>query len=156
MNAEPAPARGRLPQAHALDGMAVAAAILRLAPSTVRQNVSANDPSLYKSLRRRMFVFDDLERSADEALAQVFSAAELKDAALALRFAAPQLAERALKAVSSRRAELVRTEIAVGEKDRVRVTDIDGAQQRVLAVALALQAAGRIVIDPADPDVVQA
>lgn len=132
-----------------MDGMAILAAILRNASLDVRQNVASDNPSLFKALKDRMFVFDDLSGSDDDALAQVFTVAPVSDAALALRFAAPVLRDRALRAVSPRRAAMLR-DAATGAK--AGLDAIEEAQARVLDVALRLQSAGRIIIDPDDPD----
>ncbi|MCC8165941.1 MAG: hypothetical protein LIQ31_07280 [Planctomycetes bacterium] len=134
--------------ARSMDGKAILAAILREAGPKVRHTVQDDDPALFKELRRRMFYFDDLIFSEDKALAQVFTAAKAEDSALALRFAAPKLRDRVLRAVSPGRARLL-LEAGTG---RAGVDAIEAAQKRVLGVALQLQAAGRILIDPRDPD----
>ncbi|MCD7895509.1 MAG: hypothetical protein LUG50_02405 [Planctomycetaceae bacterium] len=134
--------------ARSMDGKAILAAILREAGPKVRHTVQDDDPALFKELRRRMFYFDDLMLSEDKALAQVFTAANADDSALALRFAAPKLRDRVLRVVSPGRARMLR-EAGAG---RAGVDAIEAAQKRVLGVALQLQAAGRILIDPRDPD----
>ncbi len=143
--------------ARRINGLAVAAEILRMAPPEVRRNISSNEPRLYQALRNRMFVFDDLVKSPDAALAEIFTAVDPHTAALALRFAQPKLTTRALMAVSSRRGALVRDEmeLAISSSTRVRVRDIEDAQQQVLEVALKLQRAGKIIIDPAEPDIIE-
>ncbi|MDR0363387.1 MAG: hypothetical protein LBJ46_12010, partial [Planctomycetota bacterium] len=135
-----------------IDGMAILAAILREAPMDVRQNVLEDSPALFKALKERMFVFDDLNFSDQAALAQVFTAAPVHTAALALRFASPALRERALAAVSPRRAAMIRQEERSAQAGTSGLGAIEAAQARVLDVALRLQSAGRIVIDPRDPD----
>jgi hypothetical protein len=131
-----------------MDGKVILAAILREAGKKVRDAVEHEDPSLYRELRNRMFYFDDLIYTEDAALARVFTAAPAKDAALALQFAAPALRERVLRAVSPGRAAALR-DVPGG---RTGVDAIEKAQNGVLRVALQLQAAGRILIDPRDPD----
>ncbi|MCX7934438.1 MAG: hypothetical protein N3A66_04165 [Planctomycetota bacterium] len=150
-----APAKGKgLGEGNrAINGEALAAAILRLAPRAVRQNIAENDPELYNLLRGRMFIFDDLEHSPDEALAMIFTAVDLEVAVQALRFGSPRLQERVFAAVSPRRASLLREEMGLRREQRVRLADIETAQQKVLEVALALQRQGKILIDPTDPDV---
>ncbi len=134
-----------------MDGMAMLAAIMRNASVDVRHNVAEENPALFKALKERMFVFDDLIVSDDEALAQIFTVAPLGDAALALRFAPPLLRDRAMRAVSPRRAAMLRDE-GLSQNARSGLDDIEEAQKRVLEVALRLQSAGRILIDPDDPD----
>ncbi len=131
-----------------MDGKAILAAILREADSEVRETVRLDDPGLFRELRGRMFFFDDLLLSDDQALAQVFTAAKVEDGALAIRFAAPRLRERVLRVVSPGRARALKE----SAPPRAGVDDIEAAQKRVLAVALRLQSVGRILIDPKDPD----
>ncbi|MDR3210490.1 MAG: hypothetical protein LBU79_01060 [Planctomycetota bacterium] len=136
------------PEPQKMDGMAILAAILRNSTPEVRQNVSHDSPELYRALKERMFVFDDLLKSDDSALGQIFTVASLEDAALALRFGPPVLRDRAYQAVSPRRAELLRN----NRDGKAGLDDIEQAQTRVLNVALKLQGAGRILIDPDEPD----
>jgi hypothetical protein len=131
-----------------LDGKAILAAILRQADNVVRDNVRRADPALYREMRERMFHFDDLMLSDDGALAIVFTTAPTEASALALRFAAPALRERVLRTVSPGRARIL-AESPILQAGLERVEE---AQEKVLAVALQLQAAGRILIDPNDPD----
>lgn len=134
--------------ARRMDGKAILAAILREADGGVRKNVESDDPGLFRELRNRMFAFDDLNVTGDAALAQVFTVAPAAEAALALRFAAPALRRRVLRVVSPGRAEALR-DVRPG---RIGLDAIEQAQKAVLGVALQLQAAGRILIDPRDPD----
>lgn len=153
------PARPKAPAADApaggarkMDGMAILAAIMRSATPDVRHNIASDNPELFRQLKKRMFVFDDLLYSENDALAQIFTVTPLEDAALALRFAPPALRDRALKAVSPRRAELLKDSASAGSHSRSGMDDIENAQQRVIDVAMRLQSAGRILIDPDDPD----
>lgn len=140
---KPAPARR-------MDGKAILAAILRNADAGTRENVRHDDPSLYRELRERMFSFDDLLVTGEADLARVFTAAPAAEAALALKFAAPALRDRVLRVVSPGRAEALRDV----PRGRAGLDAIERAQKRILDVALQLQAAGRILIDPRDPDLI--
>lgn len=133
--------------ARRMDGKAILAAILRNATPELRETVQEDDPKLFKELRGRMFYFDDLIYTEDTALARVFTAAPAETAALALKFAAPKLRQRVLAAVSPGRARVLKD-----TPPRAGMDDIESAQKQVLNVALQLQAAGRILIDPRDPD----
>ena len=140
---DPPPSSGRR-----VDGKAILAAILREAGPKVRHTVQDDDPALFRELRGRMFFFDDLNFTEDSALAIVFTSAPLDEAALALKFAAPVLRDRVLRVVSPGRARA----LAEPTASRTGMEAIERAQQKVLDVAMQLQAAGRILIDPRDPD----
>lgn len=140
-----APAGGQ--GARRMDGKAIMAAILREAGPSLRHQVENADPALFRQLRDRIFYFDDLVLSDDNALARVFTAAPADSAALALKFAAPALRNRVLQVVSPGRAKVLSE-----PPGRAGFDAVEAAQQKVLDVALQLQAAGRILIDPRDPD----
>lgn len=140
-------------KARKIDGMALAAHILREAGTSVLSNIRHELPELYDRLHQRMFDFSDLERSAPQTLGAVFTGVELEAAALALRFASDSLREKVFSAISPRRAEMLRDEMAA-DKSRVRLTAIDDAQQKVIDFALKLQDSGRILIDPNESDLV--
>lgn len=139
----PVPEKG----ARRMDGKAILAAILREAGPEIRSQVQGGDPQLFKQLRDRMFYFDDLIYTEDNSLARVFTTAPAETAALALKFAAPALRDRVMRVVSPGRAKAL-TETP----QRSGLDEIEAAQKKVLGVALQLQAAGRILIDPCDPD----
>ncbi|GHV18706.1 hypothetical protein AGMMS49959_01210 [Planctomycetales bacterium] len=151
-------ARARLlaaqhPRGENIDGLALIASIIREAPGVVRENVLAAAPELYAALKKKMFVFADLEKSSASTLAKVFTAAPPEAAALALRFASDQLNERVRQVISSRRARLIEDEIAHAGK-RVRLADIETAQQQIIDLAVELQRRGEVIIDAAAADVV--
>lgn len=139
----PAPGSG----ARRMDGKAIMAAILRNAPRELRRTVAKDDPKLFSELHKRMFYFDDLIFTEDNSLARVFTTAPTETAALALKFAAPKLRDRVLAVVSPGRAKAL-----CDTPSRAGLDEIEAAQKQVLNVALKLQAAGRILIDPRDPD----
>lgn len=136
--------------ARRMDGKAILAAILRSAGAEVRGVVAREEPQLFNELRGRMFYFDDLIYTEEGALARVFTAASAERAALALKFASPRLRERVLRSVSPGRARVLRD-----CPRRAGMDEVEAAQREVLGVALKLQAAGRILIDPRDPDLMK-
>ncbi|MDR1535584.1 MAG: hypothetical protein LBU64_10905 [Planctomycetota bacterium] len=147
-----APPAARRPEAEGevrrLDGKAILAAILRQADPGVRENIRRSDPALYREIKDRMFYFDDLMLTDDASLALVFTAAPVNASALALRFSAPAFRDRVLRSVGPGRARALR-ETPAG---RPGLDAVEAAQKEVLAVALKLQAAGRMLIDPDEPD----
>lgn len=149
----PAAAPGKGGARH-IDGMALAAHILREAGNSVRENVRHELPDLYRRLHDRMFDFADLEHSGRETLGAVFTGVEVKTAARALRFASDSLRGKVLESVSERRAQLLRDEMAAAGAERVKLSSIDDAQQAVIDFAVRLQDQGRILIDPNDPGLV--
>lgn len=154
----PPPTPKHAEQKHAgqkIDGMAIAAEILKLTNPDLQRRIANAAPELYQGLRDRMYTFEDLEHTKSSDLALILNEVKSEVAALALRFAPRSLTGRALQAVSPRRADLIRDEIKRGgeSKQRIRMGDIENAQNTLLEVALSLQAVGQILINPNDAEV---
>jgi flagellar motor switch protein FliG len=132
-------------------GPEVAAAILRYASPEVKRNLREHEPELFGRLRRLMFTFDDFRRTPDRSLQVLFAEVETRTLALALRVADPEVKKRILRNMSHRRADLVEDELE--RLGRVRMRDIEEAQTNILDQAMALQQAGRLILDE-DQDVV--
>ncbi len=144
------PGRG----AHKIDGMALAAHILREADVSVRNNVMHELPELYDKLHEQMFDFADLEHSDKITLGKIFTNIDLKVAAMALRFASEELQQKVYHSISKNRAQLIIEEIESAANEQVRLSAIDEAQQAVIDFAVTLQDKGQIVIDPNAPDLI--
>lgn len=136
-----------------IDGMALAASIVRQAGAAVSDNLHQAMPQLYRQLRQRMFVFDDLVNSPDRTLTILFSVLRPEVAAIALRFGPDRLMERVMALLPARQAGRIQDAIA-GASAQVRVSDIEKAHQGIIDLAVQLQAKGKLVIDPNDPDLV--
>ena len=141
-------------RAQKIDGMALAAHILRESPPEVRKMVMREIPDLYHKLNDRMFDFADLEQSNRDTIGLIFSGLDPKISALALRFSSDELKNTALTSVSRRKAKLIIDEFKRTAKDKVRLTDIEDAQQEVIDYAIILQNRGEIIIDPNDSGLV--
>jgi flagellar motor switch protein FliG len=111
-----------------------------------------HDPELADSVHKLLFKFEDLVRLDDASLQRVLREIDNRDLGLALRNANNELKERIFKNMSSRAAELLKDEMAVG--GGVRLKQVDEAQQRIVNVARRLDEAGEILIARGDDDVV--
>ena len=49
---------------------------------------------------------------------------------------------------------MIKDELEASARGRVRVRDIEDSQQQVINTAMKMQAAGEILIDPNDPDLI--
>ena len=141
-------------KAQKVDGMALAAHILREANPELRSMIMAEIPELYNKLNKKMFAFADLEKSGQLTIGKVFSGLDPKIAALALRFASENIKNKALTSVSRRKAQLIIDEIKLSANDKVKITDIEDAQQSAIDYAVELQNRGEIIIDPDDSSIV--
>ena len=145
---------GKNYKAQKIDGMALAAHILRESSPELRKLVMDQVPDLYNKLNDRMFDFADLEHSNRDAIGKIFTGLEPEISALALRFASDELKNTALTSVSRRKATLIIDEFKRTASAKVRLTDIEDAQQEVIDYAIMLQNRGEIIIDPSDSSIV--
>lgn len=146
--------RGKNYKPQKIDGMALAAHILRESSPELRKLVMEQVPDLYNKLNDRMFDFADLEHSNRDAIGKIFTGLEPEISALALRFASEDLKNTALTSVSRRKATLIIDEFKRTANAKVRLTDIEDAQQEVIDYAIMLQNRGEIIIDPSDSSIV--
>lgn len=137
-----------------IDGMALAAHILREADPAVRDNIMHEMPALYNELHEQMFDFADLERSDSVTIGKVFSGVAVETAALALRFASDELQARVMKTISKRKAQMLQEEVSATSGKKTSLSEIERAQQAVIDYAVKLQNHGEIIIDPNDPTLV--
>ena len=137
-----------------IDGMALAAHILRESSPELRQRVCNEVPDLYRKLNDRMFDFADLEHSSRETIGKIFTGIDPRTSALALRFSSEHLKNTALTSVSKRKSIMIIEEFKKSSKEKVRITAIEDAQQEIIDYAIELQTRGEIIIDPNDSSIV--
>lgn len=108
------------------------------------------DPDLADSLRRRMFVFEDLSQLNNRGVQAILKGVERDDLLIALKAASLDLRELFLANVSSRAAADLRDEIEIlGPVARNRSRE---SQERIVEVALQLAEEGTIYLPMGDED----
>jgi len=106
--------------------------------------VSEYDEDLAEELDKRMFKFEDLDSLDDRSLQRLLREIENDDLIMALKGAPEDLRERFFGNVSKRQAEMLKEDLeALGP---VRVSDVDDAQQKVIATAKRLEEEGSIFL----------
>ena len=102
------------------------------------------DPELAETIRKRMFVFEDIITLDDRSIQRVIREVESKDWALSLKASNDAVQERIYKNMSQRAASMLKEEIDY--LGPVRLRDVEEAQQRIVAVIRKLEDAGEIVV----------
>lgn len=118
-----------------------------------RQIISAleeQDPELAESIKNRMFVFENIVQLDDRAIQKVLRRVDNKTLALAMKGAAPDIAERLMKNLSQKAAELLREDIEV--LGPVRIRDVEDAQREIVNVIRQLEDVGEIIISRGEKD----
>jgi flagellar motor switch protein FliG len=111
---------------------------------TIMQGVESEDPELVEEIRRRMFVFEDINMVNDKGIQAVLKEVENDQLVLALKTASEGLKSKILNNMSSRAAETIREDMEF--MGPVRISDVEAAQQKIVDIVRRLEEAGEIII----------
>ncbi len=110
----------------------------------IMEGLEAEDPDLVESIRRLMFVFEDILMVNDKGIQSVLKEIENDVLSLALKTASEELKQKIFKNMSERAAQLIAEDMQY--MGPVRVSDVESAQQKIVDVVRRLEDAGEIVI----------
>lgn len=116
----------------------------RAAERSIMEGLESEDADLVESIRRLMFVFEDVLRVNDKGIQAVLKEVENEELALSLKSASDELKNKIFSNMSERAATLIREEMEF--MGAVRVSDVEAAQQKVVDVVRRLEDAGEVVI----------
>lgn len=122
----------------------------RSTEKTIMESLEQTDPELADTIKKRMFVFEDIITLDDRAIQRVIREVESKDWALSLKGSNEAVQDRVYKNMSQRAAAMLKEEIDY--LGPVRLRDVEGAQQRIVAVIRKLEDAGEIVVSRGGED----
>lgn len=124
---------------------AVAEMMNRLDSGSSREildHIENRDANLAETIRHLMFVFEDLLLIDPMGLKEVISKVDRKVLTLALKGTSEQLRNNILGSMSQRGAEMLKEDMeAMGP---VKIKDVEGAQQQIIALVRQLEAEGVI------------
>ena len=138
-------------------GVESVASMLNLADRSTEKGIletlEAEDPDLVEQIRRLMFVFEDILLIDDRGIQSVLKEIDQDELALALKTASEEMKEKIFSNMSERAAQLIKEEMEY--MGPVRLSDVEGAQQRIVDVVRRLEDAGEIILQGrGDADVV--
>jgi flagellar motor switch protein FliG len=129
-------------------GVDTVAEILNLADRStekgIMEGLEAEDPDLVEQIRRLMFVFEDILLVNDKGIQSVLKEVDNEELSLALKTASQELKDKIFKNMSERAAQLIAEDMQY--MGPVRVSDVEGAQQKIVDVVRRLEDAGEIII----------
>jgi flagellar motor switch protein FliG len=129
-------------------GVDTVAEILNLADRStekgIMEGLEAEDPDLVESIRRLMFVFEDILLVNDKGIQSVLKEIDNDVLSLALKTASQELKDKIFKNMSERAAQLIQEDMQY--MGPVRVSDVEQAQQKIVDVVRRLEDAGEIII----------
>lgn len=111
----------------------------------IMEGLEAEDPELVESIRRLMFVFEDILLVGDKGIQAVLKEVDNDTLTLALKTASDDLREKIFKNMSERASKLIREDMQY--MGPVRVSDVEAAQQKVVDVVRRLEDGGDIIIE---------
>lgn len=110
----------------------------------ILETIEEENVELAEEIKKLMFVFEDLVLVDDRGMQNVLKEIDNKSLALALKLASEDLKEKIFKNMSKRAAEMVREEIQY--MGPVRISDVEGAQSRIVEIVRRLEESGDVVI----------
>jgi len=129
-------------------GVETVAEMLNLADRStekgIMEGLEAEDPDLVESIRRLMFVFEDILLVNDKGIQSVLKEIENDVLSLALKTASEELKQKIFKNMSERAAQLIAEDMQY--MGPVRVSDVEQAQQKIVDVVRRLEDSGEIII----------
>jgi flagellar motor switch protein FliG len=112
------------------------------ASKEILESIEREDPNLVETIRQLMFTFDDLMKVDEAGIKELLTRLDRKILTLSLKGTSEKLKERFLSNMSARGAEMMREDMeAMGP---VRIRDVEGAQQQVIAMIRQMEAEGVI------------
>jgi flagellar motor switch protein FliG len=137
-------------------GPAAVAAVLNLVSSSLEKEVldlvSEKDPHLSDQIKNLMFVFEDLSTLDDKSLQRLLREVDVKQLALALKAASPDLKAKILGTMSQRAVAGLKEEIEF--LGPVKMRDVEAAQTDIVSKVRALEETGEIVLSAGTDDVI--
>ncbi|PSR23340.1 MAG: flagellar motor switch protein FliG [Sulfobacillus acidophilus] len=122
----------------------------RAAERQIMSGLEEQDPELAENIRNRMFVFENILQLDDRAIQKMLRRVDNKTLAMAMKGANPEMAERIMRNLSQKAAELLRDDIDV--LGPVRIRDVEQAQRELVNIVRQLEDAGEIIISRGEKD----
>jgi flagellar motor switch protein FliG len=110
----------------------------------VLSKIEEQNDVLADSIRKLMFVFDDLANVDDRGIQMIMKEISTEDLSLALKTASEALKNKIFRNMSQRAAEILKEDMQT--KGPVRVSDVEKAQQNIVKIARKLETEGKIIL----------
>lgn len=121
-------------------------AVERTMSKTVLTSIEERNPDLSKSIRAKMFTFEDIVRLDSTALQKIMREVDTKDLTVSLKKASFQVKAALLGSISKRAAETVKEEMAF--LGNLKAKEIEASQQRIVDIIRRLEGEGEIDLNP--------
>lgn len=110
----------------------------------ILEELEKGDPKLADEIRKRMFIFEDINSLDNASIQRIIREVDSKDLSLALKGSSEEVKERVFRNVSKRAAEMLREDLEL--MGPVRLREVEEAQQRIVAIIRRLDETGEIIL----------
>ncbi|MCG3152385.1 MAG: Flagellar motor switch protein FliG [bacterium] len=128
--------------------------ILNLVDRTTERSIleilEQDDPQLAAEIKNRMFIFEDIVQLDDRSIQQILREVDSKLLGLALRGVNEDVSGKIYRNMSKRAAAMLKEDMEFSGP--VRVKDVEGAQQQIVAIIRALEESGDIIMGRGEGD----
>ena len=111
----------------------------------IMEGLEVDDPDLVENIRRLMFVFDDIMLVDNKGIQQVLKEVDNETLTLALKTAGEELKQKIFDNMSERASKLIQEDMQF--MGPTRVSDVEGAQQKIVDIVRRLEDSGDLVIE---------
>lgn len=111
---------------------------------TIMENLAQDDPDLVDEIRRLMFVFEDINKLADQDIQNILKNVESSQWAIALKGASEELKEKIFRNMSKRAAAMLKEEMEY--LGPMRSSDVERVQQEIVDIVRRLEDAGEVTV----------
>ncbi len=116
----------------------------RTTERAILENLEETDSTIAESVRRNMFVFEDIIQLDDRSIQRILKDVDTRDLVLALKGSNEEVRVSVFRNLSSRAADTMREDLeAMGP---VRLKNVEEAQQRIVNVIRKLEEAEEILV----------
>lgn len=103
-----------------------------------------DNPELAETIRKKMFVFEDIQGMDDRSIQRFIRECDMKDVVYALKNASTEMTSLFYKNMSQRMADTIQSDLEVTVN--VRLKDVEEAQQRIVNIIRRLDESGELII----------
>lgn len=114
----------------------------------ILDTLTLQDPELAESVKKKMFVFEDITKLSNQAMQMVLKQVDQNDLTVALKGANDDVKDFIMGNISKRLQEMIADDLQV--MGPVRKHDVEEAQQKIVNVIRNLEENGEIIISTGD------
>jgi flagellar motor switch protein FliG len=114
----------------------------------ILESLDIIDPDLSESIKKSMFVFEDIAKLSNQAIQRVLKDVQQSEIAVALKGSNEEVRNVILQNLSKRLQEMILDDLQV--MGPMRVKDVEEAQQKIVNTVRALEENGEIIVSRGD------